>query len=218
MIAKAMQKVGNDGVITVEEAKALDDRARSGRGHAVRPRLHLPLFHHRRRQDAGRAREPLHPHQREEALQPPVDPAAARSRRAVRQAAARDRRGRRGRGACHAGRQQAPRRAEGRRRQGARLRRPPQGHAPGHRRAHRRPGDLRGSRHQARERHPRHARPRQEGGHHQGRHHHRRRRRQEGRHRGARRPDQASRSRIPPPTTTGRSSRSGSPSCPAASP
>ncbi len=31
-----------------------------------------------------------------------------------------------------------------------------------------RPGDLRGPRHQARERHPRHARPRQEGGHHQG--------------------------------------------------
>ena len=69
MIAKAMQKVGNEGVITVEEAKALADRARSGRGHAVRPRLHLSLFHHRRRQDAGRAGEPLHSHLREEALQ-----------------------------------------------------------------------------------------------------------------------------------------------------
>jgi chaperonin GroEL len=43
-----------------------------------------------------------------------------------------------------------------------------EGHAAGHRRAHRRPGDLRRPRHQARERHSRHARLRQEGGHHQG--------------------------------------------------
>ena len=41
------------------------------------------------------------------------------------------------------------------------------------------------SRHQARERHRRHARPRQEGDDRQGEHHHRQRRRQEGRHRGA---------------------------------
>ena len=32
------------------------DRARRGRGHAVRPRLHLALLHHQRREDAGRAR------------------------------------------------------------------------------------------------------------------------------------------------------------------
>ena len=31
-----------------------DDRARRGRGHAVRPRLHLALLRHRRREDAGR--------------------------------------------------------------------------------------------------------------------------------------------------------------------
>ena len=52
------------------------------------------------------------------------------------------------------------------------------------------PGDLRGPRHQARERHAQHARPRQEGDDRQGEHHDRRRRRQEGRHRGAHRPDQ----------------------------
>jgi len=46
-----MKKVGNEGVITVEEAKSWR-RARRGRGHAVRPRLHLALFHHQRRQDA----------------------------------------------------------------------------------------------------------------------------------------------------------------------
>ena len=32
------------------------DRARRGRGHAVRPRLHLALLRHQRREDAGRAR------------------------------------------------------------------------------------------------------------------------------------------------------------------
>ena len=54
----------------------------------------------------------------------------------------------------------------------------------------RRPGDLGRSRHQARERHDRHARPHQEGDDRQGKHHHHQRRRQEGRHRGARRADQ----------------------------
>ena len=41
MISEAMQRVGNEGVITVEEAKGGADRARRGRGHAVRPRLCL---------------------------------------------------------------------------------------------------------------------------------------------------------------------------------
>ena len=44
------------------------DRARRGRGHAVRPRLHLALFRHQRREDAGRAGRPLHPAVREEAV------------------------------------------------------------------------------------------------------------------------------------------------------
>ena len=54
MIAKAMEKVGNEGVITVEEAKSLRDRARRRRRHAVRPRLPVALLHHQRRQDGGR--------------------------------------------------------------------------------------------------------------------------------------------------------------------
>ena len=72
MIAEAMAKVGNEGVITVEEAKSLRHRARRRRRHAVRPRLHLALLHHQRRQDGGRARRAVHPHPREEAhlLQP----------------------------------------------------------------------------------------------------------------------------------------------------
>ena len=39
MIAEAIEKVGKDGVITVEEGKTPQDRGRVGRGHAVRPRL-----------------------------------------------------------------------------------------------------------------------------------------------------------------------------------
>ena len=77
--------------------------------------------------------------------------------------------------------------------------------------------DLRRSRHQARERHARHARPRQEGDDRQGEHHDRRRRRQEDRHRGPRRARSRRRSRRPPPTTTARSCRSVWPSSPAAS-
>jgi chaperonin GroEL len=42
-IAEAMEKVGKEGVITVEEAKGPRVRARRGRGHAVRPRLPVAL-------------------------------------------------------------------------------------------------------------------------------------------------------------------------------
>jgi len=45
-LADAMKKVGNEGVITVEEAKSLETELEVGRRHAVRPRLHLPLFRH----------------------------------------------------------------------------------------------------------------------------------------------------------------------------
>jgi chaperonin GroEL len=76
------------------------------------------------------------------------------------------------------------------RRQGSGLRRSPQGHAAGHRDPDRRPGDLGRPRHQARERHAQHARSRQEGDDRQGEHHDRQRRRQEGRHRGAGQSDQ----------------------------
>ena len=54
----------------------------------------------------------------------------------------------------------------------------------------RRPGDLGRPRHQAGERDDQHARPRQEGGDREGEHHDRQRRRQEGRHRGPHQPDQ----------------------------
>ena len=55
MIAEAMQKVGNEGVITVEEAKGIRDRTRCRRGHAVRSRLYVAVFHHQRRENEYRA-------------------------------------------------------------------------------------------------------------------------------------------------------------------
>ena len=77
--------------------------------------------------------------------------------------------------------------------------------------------DLGRPRHQARECDPRHARPRQAGAHREGKHHDHRRRRQEARHRGPRLHRSRRRSRRRPPTTTRRSSRSAWPSSPAAS-
>ena len=166
------------------------DRTRRRRRHAVRPRLSLALFRHQCREDARRAGGPLHPHPREEARQSAGDAADPRSRGAERQAAADHLRGCRRRGAGDAGRQQAARRPQGRGGQGAGLRRPPQGDAGRHRRADRRPDDLRGPRHQAGKRHARHARPRQARAHRKGHHHDHRRRRRKGRHRGAHPADQ----------------------------
>ena len=131
------------------------DRARRGRGHAVRPRLHLALLHHQRRQDADGDGGSLHSHLRKEAVRPAGAAAVARGGGADLQAARHRRRGRRGRGTRHARGQQAARWPEGRGGEGPGLRRSPQGHAAGHRHPDRRPGDQRGPRHQARERHAR---------------------------------------------------------------
>ncbi len=114
------------------------DHARGRRGHAVRPRLPLALLRHRRRAHGGGARERQHPAQREEDQLDEGPPAGPRAGRQAGPAAAHHRRGRRGRGAGHPGGQQAARHAARRRRQGAGLRRPPQGHARGHRHPDRR--------------------------------------------------------------------------------
>ena len=68
IIAEAMEKVGKDGVITVEEAQDARNVARHRRGHAVRPRLSLGVLRDRSRTHGGRAREPRDPHPREEDL------------------------------------------------------------------------------------------------------------------------------------------------------
>ena len=50
IIADAMDKVGKEGVITVEDGKSLQNEFDVVVGHAVRPRLPVPLLHQQPRQ------------------------------------------------------------------------------------------------------------------------------------------------------------------------
>ena len=169
MIAESLEKVGTDGVITVEESQTfgmeldLVEGMRFDKGYispyfvtdpermeAVLDDAYILLVSS---QDLGG--------------QGPA--AGAREGHAGRPSARDHRRGRRGRGARHARRQQDPRHVQVGRHQGPRLRRAPQGDAPGHRDPHRRPGRLRGGRPEAREHRPRAARPGPQGRRHQGR-------------------------------------------------
>ena len=122
IIADAMDKVGKEGVITVEDGKSLALRARSRRGHAVRPRLPVALLHQQPRQADRGARQPVRAAVRQEDQQHPRPAADARASRQVGPSAADRRRGSRRRSARDPGRQHDPRHPQGRRRQGAGLR------------------------------------------------------------------------------------------------
>ena len=102
----------------------LDDRDGAGlhRGHAVRQGLHLALLRHGRRAHGGRRRGRLRARPPEQDLGDQRAAAAAGEGAAGRQAAVHRRRGRRGRGAVDARRQQDPRHVHRGRREGARLR------------------------------------------------------------------------------------------------
>ena len=152
MIAEALEKVGKDGVITVEESQTfgmeldLVEGMRFDKGYispyfvtdpermeAVLDDAYILLV---RRAKISAVKDLL-----------PVLEKVMQSGKPARD----HRRGRRGRGARHARRQQDPRHVQVGRHQGPRLRRAPQGDAPGHGDPHRRPGHLRGGRPQARE-------------------------------------------------------------------
>ncbi len=151
-IAEAMEKVGKEGVITVEEAKGLEFELDVVEGMQFDRGYLSPYFITNAEKMVAELEDPyILIHEKKLSNLQAMLPAPG-SGRAVRPAAAHHRRGHRGRGACHARRQQAARRPQGRGGQGSGLRRSPQGDARGHRRPHRRPGDLRGPRHQARER------------------------------------------------------------------
>jgi hypothetical protein len=145
IIADAMEKVGKDGVITVEEAKGLETTLEVVEGMQFDRGYLSPYFV----TDAERMEAVL-----ENAtilifekkisnmkdLLPILEKVAQQGKPAPHH-----RRGHRGRGPGHPRGQQAPRHPQHLRREGPRLRRPPQGHARGHRDPHRRQDDLRGS-------------------------------------------------------------------------
>ena len=180
--------------------------------------LPLALFRHRPGADGGGAGGSRSCCSRDRKIGVAERPgSAAGAGGEVGPAAAGRRRRRRRRGPGHADRQPDPRHAEELRGQGAGLRRPAQGDAAGHRHPDRRPGDRRGARAQARERHAcEQLGPRQAGGGRQGQHDasSAAAATQAASKAGSSR--SAARSKRRPATTTGRSCRSGWPSWPAA--
>ena len=134
MIAEAMDRVGKDGVITVEEGKSLETDRRVGRGHAVRQGLPVAALHHRP-QEMECVLEDAYVLVHEKKISSIKDMIPLLEEvDAQRSPAVHHRRGHRGRSPGHARRQPPARRVPVRRGQGTRLRRPPQGHARGHRR------------------------------------------------------------------------------------
>ena len=219
MIAEATEKVGKDGVITVEEGKTLEDRGRVGRGDAVRPGLperptSSPI---RTTMEAVLEDAYILIHEKKISVVKdlvPVLERVAQTGKPLLIIAEEDR----GRGAGDPGDQQAAGHVPLCRGQGAGLRRPPQGHARRHRRLDRRQADLRGAGHRAGERQAQRPGPGQEGDHRQGQHDDHRGRRQPRRRSRAGSRRSAARSPTPRATTTARSSKNGWPSWPAASP
>jgi len=79
ILAEAMEKVGKEGVVTVEESQVDGDHTRRGGGHAVRPRLPLALFRHRAERMEVVMEGRLDSHQREEDLEHEGSSACARA-------------------------------------------------------------------------------------------------------------------------------------------
>ena len=150
LIAEAMEQVGRDGVITVEEGSTLATELEITEGMQFDKGYISPYFV--TDAEAGEAvlEDPYILITTAEDQRDRGPAAAAGEGAQGRQAAAHHRRGRRRSGAVHAGGQRDPQDHQGRRGEGARLRRPPQGDAAGHRDAHRRRADRARARLQAR--------------------------------------------------------------------
>ena len=122
IIAEAMDKVGKEGVITVEESNTFGLELELTEGMRFDKGYISAYFVTDAGADGGRPRRPVHPDRQQQDLGgqgPAPDPGEGH---AVGQAAADHRRGRRGRGPGHPGRQQGPRHLQVGRRQGAGLR------------------------------------------------------------------------------------------------
>ena len=140
-LAKAMQKVGNEGVITVEEAKSLETELDVVEGMQFDRGYISPYFITNADKMRTEMEDPyiLIYEKKLSGLQEllPLLEVGGSDRQAAAHRGGR----RRGRGACHARRQQAARWPQGRSGEGAGLRRSPQGHAAGYCRPDRRTGD-----------------------------------------------------------------------------
>ena len=137
-LAKAMQKVGNEGVITVEEAKSLETELDVVEGMQFDRGYISPYFITNADKMRVEMEDPyiLIYEKKLSGLQEllPLLEAVVQSGKPLLIVAEDVE----GEASGHARRQQAARRPQGCRRQGARLRRSPQGHAAGHRRPDRR--------------------------------------------------------------------------------
>ena len=138
LIAEAMEKVGKDGVITIEESKTMQTNLSLVEGMQFDRGYASAYMATDTEKMEAVLDNPLHPHHRQEDQQHSGDPAAAGAGCAGRPQDADYRRGHRRRSAGDAGCQQAARHVHLRGRQGAGLRRPPQGHAAGYRNPDRR--------------------------------------------------------------------------------
>jgi len=110
LISEAMEKVGKDGVITVEESKSATRRWTWSRACSSTG-LPVPVLRDGPRADGSGARGRGRADPRKEAQRDEGHAAAARAGGEIGQAVAHHRRGRRGRGVGHPGRQQAARHA-----------------------------------------------------------------------------------------------------------
>ena len=218
MIAQAMQKVGNDGVITVEEAKGMETELEVVEGMQFDRGYLSPYFITNAEKMLAELHDPyILIHEKKlsglQALLPLLESVVQSG--APLLIIAEDIEGEalatlvvnKLRGGLKVAAVKAP--GFGDRRKAM---------LEDHRRADRRPGHQRGPRHQARERDARDAGPCQARADREGDHHDRRGCRLQGRHQRPGCADQARRSRRRRPTTTARSCRSGWPSWPAAWP